>query len=208
MVVTCERSRNVTHFICAAVKSPAVWGAIDLTSYYRGAEAGGGRQEHDTDNSWVSLSLSVSLVSHRIHISLHIILPSPNSVSQLSLFFSPPLSFFSLSTPFSRPLSPKADARLALFLCLALGRSLNLSSSPFTSLTLPSSLPSTSSALFIITLVNFHCIFLTVSVSTSQTTSLSVSSYTVHNFSPIAFKFYILDWHPLTHSECHSVPFK
>lgn len=42
--MTCESGRNVTHFICAAVKSSAVWGAIDLTSYYRGAEAGGGKR--------------------------------------------------------------------------------------------------------------------------------------------------------------------
>lgn len=55
--MTWESGRNVTHFTCVAVKSPAVWGAIDLTSYYRGAEAGGGRQEHDTDNSWGSLAL-------------------------------------------------------------------------------------------------------------------------------------------------------
>ena len=66
-------SRNVTHFICAAVKSPAVWGAIDLTSYYRGAEAGGGRQEHDTDNSWGFLPL-------------HVIMPSPTPLSWLSSF--------------------------------------------------------------------------------------------------------------------------
>ncbi len=82
--MTSESSRNVTHFICAAVESPAVWGAIDLTSYYRRAEAGGGRQEHDTDNSWRSLflfhfftvsphisrwplSLTLSLFSHLSH---------------------------------------------------------------------------------------------------------------------------------------------
>lgn len=70
--MTWGSGRNVTHVICAAVKIPAVWGTIDLTSCYRGAEAGGGRQECDTDNSWGSLSLS-----HTSSLSpSHIMLPS------------------------------------------------------------------------------------------------------------------------------------
>ena len=96
------KSRNVTHFICAAVKSPAVLGAIDLTSYYRGAEAGGSHQEHDTDNRG-SLSLSLLLLFHCL--SLHIILPSPNPPALFLV--SPLMSFFPLFASFSFYLCPQ-----------------------------------------------------------------------------------------------------
>lgn len=82
-----------------------MWGAIDLTSYYRAAEAGGGRHHHDTDNSWGSRSRSVFLslpTSHGPHLhhqpllfsifSAQFLLLSSVSKIRLFIFFTSPSS--------------------------------------------------------------------------------------------------------------------